>query len=149
MTVADIINAIKAHSLTALADEGSDDAVAAGINAAMPAPVPITVQMLAGVAPTTLGKIAAMPDSLANLETIGSRIRVADWQGVGSWADTLLLAGIMPQTEHDKVTPLVTAATPAPLVTHTDVSAALAPYRAAKDANGVPRAVALTWTSMP
>ena len=143
-----LVDTIKASSaLKALADAGHDNLLADELNAGQSQSVPITIQTLMLAAPQTLAAIGSGADPVVNLDAIASRIRSADWTGVGSWADVLLALGKMPTAEHAAVESLVTAANVVSMpVTHDQVSALLNPYRL--DSEGVARATPIDWSKI-
>ena len=148
MTDAQLLSAIKANpAWKTLADAGSDSTLSDAMNAAQPVAVPITVAGLMGAAPTTLASLSTAADPISQLEVIAGRVRAGDSAGVGSWADILLLKGIMSQSEHTAVQSLVAAATGSTaLVGHSQVSAALNSIRPVVD--GAPRATPIDWSQV-
>lgn len=157
MTDADLLTLIKGSATyKALADQGQDNAIADAIMASFPAAVPVTIASLTAAAPTALATIASGANPMSEMEVIASRVRSGDAQGVGLWANTLLMLKKMSQAEHDAVEALVTAAAQPDSVAHDQVSRvlnAIRPHGHVDDAgqftadpNGPPRAVPITWS---
>lgn len=126
MTDAALLATIKGSAaFKTLADQGQDNALADAINAAQPVAVPLTITALQTAAPQTLAGIASGTNPLAEMEVIASRVRAGDAQGVGLWANTLLMISKMTQSEHDAVEALVSKAATPDSVTHEQVSRVL------------------------
>ena len=147
MTDADLLTLIKGNaSFKSLADQGLDNQLADAINAAQPAAVTLTIAALQTAAPQTLAGIASGTDPLAEMEVIASRVRSGDAQGVGLWANTLLMLTKMSQAEHDAVEALVSKAATPDSVTHEQVSRVLNAIRPLDPTHGHIVALPITWT---
>lgn len=147
MTDADLLASIKASTaFKSLADQGLDNELADSINAAQPAAVPLTIAALQTAAPQTLAGIASGTNPLDEMEVIASRVRAGDAQGVGLWANTLLMLNKMSQAEHDAVEALVAKAATPDSVTHEQVSRVLNAIRPLDPTHGHIVALPITWS---
>lgn len=146
MTDENLLTLIRGNeSYKALADTGADAELADAINAAIPAPEPVTIAALQQAAPQTLVAVAAGGDPLSELEVIASRVRDGDVPGIAAWAGTLTLLGKMPSDELTAVNALCAAAQTRDSVDHLQVSAVLNPIRPRREGDDSPLALPINW----